>query len=226
MGRLKTLTALLLGVCCLVLSGCVYRNEAVPAIVPEAAGADTQVLLPPRHPVSERTPGHGANSLADIPPDWLPPARVEKQWSAIVIHHSATENGNMAIFDRAHREENQWDGVGYDFVIGNGTDSADGQVEVTFRWHGQIAGAHCKTPGNWANEHAVGICLVGNFDYQRPSRRQMASLAQLVHFLQTRYQIPTAQIHGHKTMPGARSTDCPGAHFSMSDFHALVDQQF
>jgi len=71
---------------------------------------------------------------------------------AIVIHHSATENGNAAIFDRMHREHNHWDGVGYDFVIGNGTNSGDGEVEVTFRWQGQIAGAHCGgTIGNWAN---------------------------------------------------------------------------
>lgn len=147
----------------------------------------------------------------DVPPDWLPPSDIEKQWTAIVIHHSATETGNAAIFDRMHREENHWDGVGYDFVIGNGTDSADGQIEVTFRWHQQIPGAHCGgTPDNWANAEAVGICLVGNFNHTVPTRKQMKSLSKLAGFLQKRYGIATERVFGHCTIPGANVTDCPG----------------
>ncbi len=161
--------------------------------------------------------------MADVPYDWYPPRWAEKKWSAIVIHHSATENGNVAIFDRVHREDNKWEGVGYDFVIGNGTDSADGEVEVTFRWHRQMVGAHCKTPGNWANKNAVGICLVGNFDHMTPSKHQMASLARLVQFLQTRYHIPGARIYGHGAVPGTRSTDCPGTRFSMNALRALIN---
>jgi len=154
---------------------------------------------------------------SDFPRDWLPPAQVEKQWTAIVIHHSATETGNSAIFDKMHREQNHWDGIGYDFVIGNGTDSGDGEVEVTFRWRRQIAGAHCGgTPGNWANEDAVGICLVGNFDYRAPSTRQMQTLLKLVRFLKKRYGISNSSIYGHKDTPGARVTDCPGNKFPIA----------
>jgi hypothetical protein len=152
----------------------------------------------------------------DFPRDWLPPADVEKKWTAIIIHHSATETGNAAIFDRMHREENHWDGVGYDFVIGNGTNSGDGQVEVTFRWRRQIPGAHCGgTPGNWANRDAVGICLVGNFDYREPTEKQMQSLAKLISFLQNRYGISADHIYGHGETPGARVTDCPGRMFPL-----------
>ena len=218
----KTLTRLLLGLCCLTGMGCLSRKEAPPQIVPGPTGPDVQAL-PPVRSAPTTMPGRGA--MAAVPRDWTPPAGVEKRWRAIVIHHSATGNGNMAIFDRTHREENKWQGVGYDFVIGNGTDSADGQVEVTFRWHQQIVGAHCRTPGNWANENAVGICLVGNFDHTRPSQRQMSSLAKLVHFLQRRYNIPPTRIYGHGTTPGAGSTGCPGVHFPMDELHALVNRQ-
>ncbi|MHC4355752.1 MAG: peptidoglycan recognition protein family protein [Planctomycetota bacterium] len=149
----------------------------------------------------------------NVPPDWLPPSRIEKQWTAIVIHHSATETGNVAIFDRMHREENHWDGVGYDFVIGNGTDSGDGQVEVTFRWRQQVPGAHCGgTPDNWANADAVGICLVGNFNNTEPTANQMQSLSKLVGFLLKRYEIRTERIYGHSSTPGAQVTDCPGTY--------------
>jgi hypothetical protein len=156
--------------------------------------------------------------------DWLPPSRVEKKWTAVVIHHSATKNGSAAIFDRWHKENKFWEGIGYDFVIGNGTNSSDGQVEVTFRWRNQIAGAHCGgTPGNWANKDGVGICLVGNFNQTTPTRRQMQSLVKLVRFLQNRYNIPKTRIYGHKTTPGARVTDCPGKRFSMGRLKSMLD---
>ena len=157
-----------------------------------------------------------------VPATWFPPRRLEKRWEAIVIHHSGTANGNMAIFDRWHRERNHWDGIGYDFVIGNGTDSDNGEVEVTFRWTSQKVGAHCKTPGNWANEHAIGICLVGDFDQTSPTRRQMQSLIRLITFLQRRYHISSNRIYGHNTTPGANITDCPGAHFPMTDIYQAL----
>ena len=158
-----------------------------------------------------------------VPADWLPPSRIEKQWNAIVLHHSGTENGSAEIFDRTHREENHWDGVGYDFVIGNGTNSGDGVVEVTFRWRRQVAGAHCGgTPDNWANEKAVGICLVGNFNNTWPTAKQMQSLLKLVRFLRKRYGIPTSRIYGHSTTPGARVTECPGRNFPLQRLKQIL----
>jgi hypothetical protein len=141
-----------------------------------------------------------------------------------VIHHSGTANGNMAIFDKWHREGNHWEGVGYDFVIGNGTDSTDGSVEVTFRWYQQMTGAHCKTPDNWANENAIGICLVGNFDESLPSRAQMQSLTQLVQFLCVRYRISADKVYGHNSTPGARVTNCPGQYFGLSSVQAMLSK--
>ena len=93
---------------------------------------------------------------------------------------------------------------GYDFVIGNGTLSGDGEVEPTFRWQRQIVGAHCKTADNWANTYGIGIVLVGNFDNSLPSGEQMASLVKLVSYLQKRYDVPTSDIYGHGETPGAR----------------------
>jgi N-acetyl-anhydromuramyl-L-alanine amidase AmpD len=115
--------------------------------------------------------------------------------------------------------------VGYDFVIGNGVDSADGLVEVTYRWRNQQTGAHCGgTGGNWANEDGIGICLVGNFNKTSPTSRQMQALVKLVRFLQARYKIPTSRIYGHGTTPGARVTDCPGKRFPMSTLKSMLEQ--
>ncbi len=207
-------------ICLLILAGCAYREEPVPTIVPGPT-----IFVPT--PVQPR--GKVVELRADVPridrnvpSDWLPPSGSERQWTAIVVHHSATGSGNAAIFDKWHRQGNNWDGVGYDFVIGNGSDSDDGEVEVTFRWREQRTGAHCKTPDNWANESAVGICLVGDFNNMAPSSRQMQSLVKLVSFLQNRYGISKSRIYGHNTTPGARVTDCPGKRFSMVRLKSML----
>jgi len=86
--------------------------------------------------------------------------RLGRNWRHIVIHHSATATGSAASFDREHRERG-WEGLGYHFVIGNGTGTGDGQVEVGYRWRNQQRGAHA---GNLEyNEYGIGICLVGDF---------------------------------------------------------------
>ncbi len=154
------------------------------------------------------------------PLGWVPPKGKERRWKAIIIHHSAQSTGNMAMIDKYHREVKGWDGVGYDFVIGNGKGSTDGKIEVTHRWRKQIAGAHCGgTPNNWANKSGIGICLVGDFTKTRPTYRQGVALKKLVRFLQKRYRIPTSKIYSHSTTPGyTRVTKCPGKHFPMTAF--------
>lgn len=207
-------TAIFCSILC-VLGGCASNNDLLPEIV-NSPRPKPRVFTP--KVVKAEQPKLEAE-IIEVPIEWLPPADLEKQWTAIVIHHSATETGNAAIFDKMHREEKHWDGVGYDFVIGNGTNSGDGEVEVTFRWQRQIAGAHCGgTPDNWANVDAVGICLVGNFEYSSPTTQQMQSLLELVRFLKQRYKISNSSIYGHKSTPGARVTDCPGRNFPMERF--------
>ena len=209
---------LVLFLCCfLVAGGCTNPQSPDPEIVsrPSHSTISSLPITPNPEPTIE-------NTYTNIQRAWLPPSTVEKNWTAIIVHHSATERGNAAIFDKDHRENHGWDGVGYDFVIGNGTDSGDGQVEVTFRWRQQITGAHCKTDNNWANEDGIGICLVGNFNNYPPSDRQMQSLAELVRFLKRRYNISTSRIYGHGTTPGARVTDCPGHMFPMARLKSML----
>ena len=200
--------------CLFVLSGCRLAAEPMPRIVIDEV-------------VSPKVSGAGGtwkDTDASIPGHWLPSLHLERKWTAIVIHHSGTKNGSAAIFDKWHRRGNYWEGVGYDFVIGNGSNSADGQVEVTFRWRNQTTGAHCGgTEDNWANKEAVGICLVGNFNETFPSTVQMRSLVKLVRFLQKRYGIPKSRIYSHNTTPGARATDCPGRNFSLEQLKSLLE---
>ena len=148
----------------------------------------------------------GAFAAAPSGPRSWAPNVPPRPWKWIVIHHSASPTGSMAVFDKEHRAKG-WDGVGYHFVIGNGTNSGDGQVEVTPRWPIQKWGAHAKTLDNRYNEYGIGICLVGNFDSSRPSQKQMQSLERLIVYLMETYHIPAQNVVGHRD---TKPTDCPG----------------
>ena len=131
-----------------------------------------------------------------VPAGWVPSVPLN-HWYWIVIHHSATPTGGAAAFDKMHKAKG-WDELGYHFVIGNGTDTPDGKIEVGPRWPKQKWGAHTKTPGNEFNEHGIGICLVGNFDVSHPGEAQMRSLATLVSYLMKTYHIPADHVLGHR----------------------------
>lgn len=199
----------------ILISGCQKRPELVPKI---SRTYEPSLSIPPK--VTVNTPV--INNYQNVPYGWIPPSSVEKGWSAIIVHHSGTDFGNAAIFDREHKNLG-WDGVGYDFVIGNGTNSGDGEVEVTFRWKQQITGAHCRAePDNWANKDGIGICLVGNFNNYLPTQKQMESLVKLTNFLKRRYGISPSLITGHGQTRGAHVTDCPGTRFSVANFKRLL----
>lgn len=139
-----------------------------------------------------------------------------RKWRYIVIHHSGTDEGSSLSFHRAHLKKG-WDkGVGYHFIIDNGSGGKqDGQIEVSPRWIKQEDGAHCKAGG--MNIKAIGICLVGNFNNDTITKAQMESLVFLVNMLRENYSIPVRNILRHGHVSGAL-TDCPGKHFPWERF--------
>lgn len=135
-----------------------------------------------------------------------------RDWRYIIIHHSATEAGSAAAFDRFHHARG-WGGLAYHFVIDNGRGAPDGLLEVGGRWEKQETGAHTRSPGGRYNAHGIGICLVGNFMTQRPTRAQLRSMDSLVTKLMTEHDIPASHVMGHRDAKGA-STLCPGRFLS------------
>jgi hypothetical protein len=107
-------------------------------------------------------------------------------------------------------------------VIGNGTRTADGVVEPSYRWRSQSHGAHTRLPGrqklgyeNYYNEHGIGLVLVGHFDKDRPTARQMDSAVRLVRFLMAACNIPANRVYTHGDL---KATDCPGRNFPDGEF--------
>ncbi len=150
-----------------------------------------------------------------LPTGWN--QKANRQWRYIVIHHSATAVGGATSFGHAHQKKWQ-NGLGYHFVIGNGSETADGMIEMGSRWTRQnlgIDGAHAGV--DEFNKHGIGVCLVGEFDHGIPSPRQLASLRSLVNHLMQRYSIPKSGIRPHRSVKSGH-TECPGKAFPFEQF--------
>ena len=190
--------------------GPVYHERPIAPVSPPTAVA----VVPPK-PFQPRV----VTPNTAVPAEWIPTAP-QNQWFWIVIHHSATSVGGAASINKMHQEKG-WDELGYHFVIGNGTDTRDGQIEVGPRWAKQKWGAHDKTPGNQYNLHGIGICLVGNFDVTHPSTAQLKSLERLVAYLMKTYHVTPDHVLGHGE---TKATDCPGRYVNIANIRRTVAQ--
>lgn len=141
------------------------------------------------------------------------PSKADRPWKYIVVHHSATEAGSYGEIDSEHRKLLGFDGCGYHFVIGNGTGSGDGQIEVAQRWVNQKHGVHCRNARRAdIDEYGIGVCLIGDFEKAPPTARQMAALKALTAYLSERYRIDQDRVESHSHV-AATPTVCPGKHF-------------
>jgi hypothetical protein len=144
-----------------------------------------------------------------------------RRWQFIVVHNSGTRQGNARVFDYYHRHVRRMqNGLAYHFVIGNGTSTGNGQIEVGDRWRRQINGGHVHS--DYLNNISLGICLVGDFNRDQPTRPQLDACEELIRYLRERCggtgrgAIP---VKPHREMnPPRWPTDCPGDDFPYSWF--------
>ena len=187
--------------CLGVLAGCAYgplppQPSARTGWNSRAMTASPQVAQKPIVPPNPWKPN------ADAPP---------REWRHIVIHHTASSGGTVEAIHESHLGRG-WDGIGYHFVIGNGSGMADGEVTPAGRWREQMHGAHAGK--NEYNQHGIGICLVGNFDESHPSAAQLASVKRLVATLKHEYKVPSSNVIAHRDV---KATACPGKNFPLAE---------
>lgn len=168
-----------------------------------------QTLLIPT-PSSYQYIEHVARQTPDL---GIQPGR----WSYIVSHHSAIDRGNAEIYGNYHKRRGMKNGLAYHFVIGNGKDSGDGQVEIGPRWLEQLDGGHVHT--DEINKIGIGICLVGNFEKTYPTRRQLAALYELIDYLSGIVGTRKITYAVHKEIDGPKHTVCPGRNFPIKAYH-------
>jgi N-acetyl-anhydromuramyl-L-alanine amidase AmpD len=138
------------------------------------------------------------------------------RWKFIIVHNSGTRQGNAKAFDFYHRKIRRMrNGLAYHFVIGNGTSSRNGQIEIGDRWLRQIAGGHVHS--DYMNNIGLGICLVGDFNRDQPTPAQLEACEELIRYLRERCGKSDGQslmVRPHREVnPPRWSTDCPGDAF-------------
>jgi N-acetyl-anhydromuramyl-L-alanine amidase AmpD len=198
-----------------------------PAVVPPPASISRPQI--PQLPPAIETPVIPAPQESEVPPalpiakdnPWKPDTAA-RDWKYIVLHHTATDRGDVESIHESHLKNKDkngkpWLGIGYHFVIGNGQGMTDGETEPTFRWKQQIQGAHAGVADY--NQFGVGIVLIGNLEEKPPTGAQVASVKRLVRVLSREYDIQAAQIVGHSDV---KATECPGRLFPMNEIRDSV----
>jgi hypothetical protein len=143
------------------------------------------------------------------------------RWKFVIVHNSGTRQGNARAFDYYHRKIRRMrNGLAYHFVIGNGTSSRNGQIEIGDRWRRQINGGHVHS--DYMNNIALGVCLVGDFNRDQPTRAQLDACEELIRYLQERCGKSDGRsliVRPHREVnPPRWATDCPGDAFPYNWF--------
>ena len=137
-------------------------------------------------------------------------------WRNIITHHSAIRDGNAEIYGRAHKRRGMENGLAYHFLIGNGRDSKDGEIEIGPRWTRQIEGGHVKS--RKYNLTSIGICLIGDFQKFRPTAKQLAAFKELTSYLKYDLLGGKPRFYVHNDL---EKTLCPGRYFPKKEMHKM-----
>uniref|UniRef100_U5EZQ9 Peptidoglycan-recognition protein n=1 Tax=Corethrella appendiculata TaxID=1370023 RepID=U5EZQ9_9DIPT len=161
---------------------CILILYLIPIECPRIVSREQWGAVPPKN---------DSGSIAKVP------------W--VVIHHSATINCTteaacerlMRSIQNFHMETNDWDDIGYNFMVGE-----NGAVYTGRGWTTQ--GAH--TVG--FNSRSIGIAFIGTFIDKIPNVAARAAARQLI-----QCGVSLAHIHPQYNIIGHRQaalTECPG----------------
>lgn len=138
----------------------------------------------------------------------LTPAR--GRYDRITVHHSTfptRELGSMSLAetgDAVHLiqlghmgTDRRYGDIGYHFLIDPRGRTFEGR---NLRYQG----AHSSGANNVGN---IGICLLGNFEQERPTPAALESLERLVGELCKQHKVARSRVYGHQEL---KATECPG----------------
>jgi len=122
----------------------------------------------------------------------------------ITIHHTGehgamngmSETDVLRSIERYHRDEKGWACIGYHYLVGATGTVYEGRP-VAYQ------GAHVLT----ANEHNLGISVIGNFMDRRPNPIQLAAVDDFLSDQREHYKVPMSRIYGHREL---HLSECPG----------------
>ena len=149
-----------------------------------------------------RSPNHDALeefgfASEDNPTGWLVyDGDLREVYHTVVIHHSADLRPHtMRDMQDVHMDRQQWADIGYHFGI-------DSQGIIYAGRDIQARGA--SVAGH--NTGAIGVVMMGHFEWETPAEMQLAALQTLVNWLATTYALNYLAGHGELNA----GTVCPG----------------
>lgn len=135
----------------------------------------------------------------------------------IIIHHSLTKDSKTVSWQairRYHTKTLGWDQIGYHF----GVELVDDHYEILVGRMFNEPGAHCIQQG--MNRRSLGICIIGNFDYNPVPSAQWIVAACFTASLLMQFNLPVSAVRGHRYYAPYKS--CPGKNFDMNLFREQV----
>lgn len=135
----------------------------------------------------------------------------EHRFRYIVVHHTASDVGNLEYYRRFHQAERGWPDIAYHFVVNNGaSNTVPGQIEESDLWKERRRGY--STRDFYVNTVGIAVVMVGNLENHAPGELQYQALVRLLANLSQEYSIPPERIIGHREL---QQTKCPGKHLQM-----------
>ena len=126
-------------------------------------------------------------------------------WHGVCIHHSATKDTGTSSWEaiaRYHVEVNKWSAIGYHF----GVEDVGGRILTRIGRPTNIQGAHAVG----LNSTHLGLCVVGDYDKEKPTEGHLIVLGRLIKDLSTMYNFSTSNIKYHQDVS---MKTCPGSLF-------------
>ena len=120
-----------------------------------------------------------------------------RQINSIVIHHSGNTD-TVEDIRNLHVNINKWDDIGYHFMI-------DREGSLVIGRDIDKIGAHVYG----FNEDSIGICLLGNFDFENIEEKQLDMLRWLLKKLISEFSLNKESIKFHRDFPNVAKS-CPG----------------
>lgn len=137
----------------------------------------------------------------------------------IVVHHTGSRIlrgfDSLSLIKFRHKYFRGFEDIGYHYLIGNGILTRDAKVYNARPV--EIEGAHAY--GH--NKDSIGIALIGNFNFRKPTEKQLNSLIELLAENCRKYGLNKGDIYGHRELDNS-NTSCPGEYIDMDELRRQV----
>ena len=135
-----------------------------------------------------------------------------KKVNFIAVHHSQRKIDSVKRIRDLHIKTNKWEDIGYHYLI-------DKKCKIHVGRSEKFIGAHVF--GH--NKNSVGICLIGNFDEEKPTKAQIRTLIKFLKNKIKKFKIPIKNILGHREFSGVTKT-CPGKFVDMGKIREIISK--